>query len=446
MFERFTARFATSEESSDVATLPQDAPRELGLVADLSEFTNYFAVIRFHPDGTIIDANPPFCDAVGYRLEEIAGQHHRIFVHPEYARSPEYRQFWDDLARGKAQVAEFRRFRKSGEEIWIQAAYAPVFDEAGRVVRIVKYAMDITEKKVAANITAAKLEAIRRSQAVVEFQMDGTILTANDHFLTTVGYSLHEIQGKHHRLFVDAAERDSAEYQEFWRSLARGEYAAGQFKRVRKDGREIWLQATYNPILDTDGKPIRVVQFANDITEQVTLKQRATEVGDVLAESTEQMSTTITEISQNVNSTAELASATKGMADATSQAVEQLEENSRMIEKVVDVIRNLAEQTNLLALNATIESARAGEAGRSFAVVASEVKDLANQTADATQNIEQSVTEIKNSIAGAVDSTQSITMSVADVNEKMTMIAAAVEEQSVTMQSLNGTANQLRSM
>ncbi|MEM9585846.1 MAG: PAS domain-containing methyl-accepting chemotaxis protein [Planctomycetota bacterium] len=412
--------------------------------AELNSLHEANATISFEPDGTILDANENFLGAVGYELDEIIGRHHRIFVDPAEASSREYREFWNDLSRGIAQTREFKRITKSGREIWIQASYVPVRNEEGHVVKVVKHCSDITDLVDERALNEAQLKSINRSQAVIEFNMDGTIITANDNFLQAVGYSLDEIKGKHHGLFVEPAYRESAEYRDFWKSLNLGEFRAGEFQRFGRGGKEIWIQASYNPILNDAGTPVRVIKFASDITNQVQLRRQAVTVGDAVADSAGQMVSTITEISENVNRTAGLASSAEDMSVQTGDAVRKLEASSHAIEKVVEVIQDLADQTNLLALNATIESARAGEAGRSFGVVAGEVKELARQTAEATKNIESSVDEIKESVAGVVDSTGMITQSVADVNVNMTTIAAAVEEQSVTMSSLSDTANQLR--
>ena len=290
----------------------------------------------------------------------------------------------------------------------------------------------------------SKLEAISKAQAVIEFELDGTIITANDNFLSAVGYRLDEIVGEHHRTFVADEERHSHAYSQFWNDLSSGTAKSGEFCRIRKDGKPIWISATYFPVIGLCGNPVKVVKFASDITSDVELRQRTSEAGAAVSGSIEQMVETINEISQHVNQTVSLANATESEVMTTSDSVGKLEESSRVIEKVVELIRSLADQTNLLALNATIESARAGEAGKGFAVVANEVKELAKQTAEATESIDASVTEIRELISHSVESTGHVTNSIRSVTESMTSVAAAVEEQSATMRSLHDTASQLR--
>jgi methyl-accepting chemotaxis protein len=226
------------------------------------------AVIEFEMDGTIIKANGNFLSVMGYSLEEVQGQHHSIFADPEYKASPEYQQFWDALRRGEYQDGEFKRLGKGGKEVWIQASYNPIMDANGKPFKVVKYATDITAQKVQSADFRGQIEAIGKSQAVIEFEMDGTIIKANGNFLGTVGYSLEEVQGQHHSIFVDPEYKASMQYQQFWDALRRGEYQAGEFKRVGKGGKEVWIQASYNPITGADGKLAKVVKYASDITEE----------------------------------------------------------------------------------------------------------------------------------------------------------------------------------
>ncbi len=226
------------------------------------------AVIEFGLDGKILNANKNFLQVLGYTLEEIRGQHHSMFVDAAYRASPEYRMFWDKLGRGEFDAGQYKRIGKGGKEVWIQASYNPILDQNGRPFKVVKYATDITDQKMATANFEGQLAAIGKAQAVIEFSLDGKVLTANNNFLTTVGYTLEEIRGQHHSTFIDPAFRLTAEYRLFWEKLGRGEYDTGQYKRIAKGGREIWLQASYNPIFDLSGKPFKVVKYAVDITEQ----------------------------------------------------------------------------------------------------------------------------------------------------------------------------------
>ena len=215
------------------------------------------AVIEFKMDGTIITANDNFLATVGYSLDEIQGKHHSMFVEATYKSSNEYQEFWNKLNRGEHESAEYKRIGKGGKEIWIQASYNPIIDDNGKSFKVVKFASDVTEQKLAAAENSGKMEAISKAQAIIEFNMDGTIITANDNFLATVGYSLDEIQGKHHSMFVEASYKASNEYREFWNKLNRGEYEAAEYKRIGKGGNEVWIQASYNPIVDVNGQTLQ---------------------------------------------------------------------------------------------------------------------------------------------------------------------------------------------
>ena len=239
-----------------------------------------FAIIEFKPDGTILTANELFCATMGYSLDEVRGKHHSMFADPAFAASAEYRAFWQSLGDGKHHSGEYKRFGKGGREVWIQASYTPVKNGSGRVVKVVKLALDITAAKLKATEDAGKLDALSRAEAVIEFTVDGKILDANDNFLKTVGYAKDEIVGRHHSLFVLPAYAASPDYVEFWAKLRRGEYVASEFQRQGKGNREIWLQASYNPILDADGKVLKVVKFATDVTARV---KAVSSLGDTLA-------------------------------------------------------------------------------------------------------------------------------------------------------------------
>ena len=236
------------------------------MVSKLAALDKSQAVIEFTLDGAIVTANENFLKAMGYTLAEIQGKHHSMFVDPVFAISPEYKNFWAALKRGEYQAAQYKRVAKGGREIWIEASYNPLMGSDGKPYRVVKFATDITAQKMRDTDYLGQINAISKSQAVIEFNMDGTIITANENFLKAMGYTLAEVQGKHHSMFVDAAFRSSDDYRQFWASLNRGEYQAAQYKRIGRGDRVVWIEASYNPILNLNGKPYKVVKYATDIT------------------------------------------------------------------------------------------------------------------------------------------------------------------------------------
>jgi methyl-accepting chemotaxis protein len=424
------------------------------------------AVIEFTPDGTILTANENFLKTMGYTLAEIRGRHHSMFVEPAYKDSAEYREFWAKLRRGEYQAAQFKRLGKGGKEVWLEASYNPVLNAQGRPCKVVKFATDISKQKADSAEVLGKVEAIGRSQAVIEFTLDGTILDANENFLKTMGYTLAEIKGKHHSLFVEPGYRESAEYRQFWDRLRRGEHQAAQFKRLGKGGREVWLEASYNPILDANGRPCKVIKFATDLTrrkEQNAALAREFETGvkamvQSVAASAENMQTTATSLAASAEQTnqqsATVSTASEELAASVNEISRQIAESTRVvgvavaearkseqmvadlvaaaqkIGEVTQIITDIASQTNLLALNATIEAARAGEMGKGFAVVASEVKSLANQTTKATEEIAQQISGIQQSSQTTADAIREIGQIIGRVSEISTSISGAVEEQS----------------
>ena len=569
------------------------------------------AVIEFHMDGTVVAANDNFLNALGYTLDEIKGKHHSLFVDEAYKQSPAYKEFWTKLNRGEYDAAEYKRIGKGGREVWIQASYNPILDLDGKPFKVVKYATDVTRQKLVNADYQGQIAAISKAQAVIEFNMDGTVVTANENFLKALGYTLEEIKGKHHSLFVDEAFRQSSDYAEFWAKLRRGEYQAAEYKRIGKGGREVWIQASYNPILDLNGKPFKVVKYATDITPQklainammadaMMLSQAAVEgklatradagkhqgdyrkvvegvnstldavigplnvaakyvddisnglleasevlqamaandytrrvansdkrvkitdtyngdfntiknnlnacieglaeVGEAtnktadtlqasmksiaqnsqalssasqqlaatsqqmssnaeetsaqastvatatqqvttnlnsVATGAEEMTSTVQSISSNAGEAAKVAGEAVKTANGANATVAKLGESSAEIGQVIKVITSIAQQTNLLALNATIEAARAGEAGKGFAVVANEVKELAKQTAKATEDISQKITAIQDDTKRAVEAIGSITAIINQINDISGTIATAVEEQSATTNEMS---------
>jgi methyl-accepting chemotaxis protein len=425
-------KFATDITAAKLVSL-----EESGKTAAISRAQ---AVIELNLDGTIITANENFLNALGYSLGEIQGKHHSMFVEPAVRDSAAYREFWAKLNRGEYDAAEFKRIGKGGKEVWILASYNPILDEKGKPFKVVKFATNVTEQKLRTADLSGQIAAIGKSQAVIEFNMDGSILNANDNFLRTLGYSLTEIKGRRHSMFVESAERDSAAYREFWAALNRGEYQAAEYKRIGKGGKEVWIQASYNPILDMNGKPFKVVKYATDITQQVVARMKNEHVRgmmDSVASGAEELNASVREISEAMTKSKDTALDAVGRVEAADREAQRLSAAADSMSGIVELIGSITGQINLLALNATIESARAGEAGRGFAVVASEVKSLANQAKQATDRIGQEIASLNGISGDVVTALTEIKHAIQNVSQYVTSTAAAVEEQSTVTNEMS---------
>jgi methyl-accepting chemotaxis protein len=398
------------------------------------------AVVEFKLDGTIVTANENFCKALGYSLPEIEGKHHSMFIAEAERNGTAYRELWAKLNRGEYQAGEFKRIGKGGREVWILASYNPLLDENGKPFGVAKFATDVTAEKLKNADLAGQIAAIEKAQAVIEFNMDGTIVTANENFLGALGYSLAEIKGKHHSMFVEPSERDGNGYREFWAALNRGQYQAAEYKRIGKGGKEVYIQASYNPIMDLNGKPFKVVKYATDVTKQVLVRmgnERVRGMMESVAAGSEELNASVREISEAMTKSRDTAmSAVDQVAAADAQA-QRLTEAALAMSGIVELINNITGQINLLALNATIESARAGEAGRGFAVVASEVKSLANQAKQATDKIGAEIGSLNGISGDVVTALASIKTAINNVSEYVTSTAAAIEEQSTVTNEMS---------
>jgi methyl-accepting chemotaxis protein len=258
--------------------------READLLGQIQAIHKVQAVVEFAMDGTIAEANDNFLRLLGYQRSEVIGLHHRMFVDADTAKSDEYQQFWAKLQNGEFDAGRYKRVRKDGREVWIEASYNPILDHAGQPFKIVKFATDITAQMKKSADFEGQIAAISKSQAVIEFDLDGKILTANENFQKAMGYDESELIGRHHRMFVSSDTASSAEYENFWGQLRVGQFQAGEYRRRAKDGSEVWIEATYNPIFGLDGKPYKVVKYATVVTERV---KEAQALRKVVSEATE---------------------------------------------------------------------------------------------------------------------------------------------------------------
>lgn len=356
----------------------------------LDSINRNVAEIRFRPDGSVIYASNIFLEMLGYKLEEIAGQHHRIFCEKNYASTADYSRFWQKLADGHPLSSLFRRLRKDGNLILIEATYIPVQNQDGKVIEIIKIGSDVTQRENELLSLRAVHAAISRSMAEIEFTPNGDILHANENFLRAMGYRLSDIKGRHHRMFC--FDNFYQENTNFWQSLKGGTFFSGQFERKTASGETIYLEATYNPVVDEAGQVVKVLKFATDVSSQKHKAdeiRQAAELSFTTAEETSQISVRGME---SLASSVELSQSTLNLINGAVILITQLNAQAKDIEKIVTTIQGVAEQTNLLALNAAIEAARAGEMGRGFAVVADEVRQLAARTSSATVEIQNVVT------------------------------------------------------
>jgi len=373
------------------------------------------AVIEFQMDGTVITANQNFLSVLGYSLDEIRGHHHSMFVEPAYRQSPEYREFWAALNRGEYQAAEYKRIGKAGKEVWIQASYNPILDAKGKPVKVVKFATDITEQTLINADYAGQIAAISKSQAVIEFDMDGTIRFANDNFLQVLWYTLDEVKGRHHSMFVDDAARRSPEYQEFWRALNRGEYQAAEYKRIGKGGREVWIQASYNPILDLNKKPCKVVKFATDVTATVSaaieLRTKVAQIssfvalaadGDLTGEITVSGQDPIGQVGER------LSSFFRELRLSLQKIGESAQSVGSASEQLTAISQQLSGNAEETATQATVVSAASEEVSKNVSVVAASSEEMLASIREIAKSANESARVARNAVGVATATNQTI--------------------------------------
>ncbi|MBL0613387.1 methyl-accepting chemotaxis protein [Aeromonas veronii] len=398
------------------------------------------ATITFTPDGTVLAANDLFLNVVGFSAPEVIGQHHRIFCDKLYAQSSDYQQFWADLKLGRSRTGVFQRFNKRGEVIWLEATYFPV-KLRGVVTKVIKIAADITEHHLQLLSQQAVVTALDRSLAVIEFTPGGEVIAANGNFLHTMGYTLAQVQGKHHRIFCD--DHFYQENPHFWEELGRGQFKSGLFCRQNSHGSKVWLEATYNPILDDNRRVVKVIKFASDITERINKSDAVREAAMLAHDAARETLNCAERGAGLLSSVVDTSSLIASQLTHSIGLINQLNEQSRSIEAIVSTISSIADQTNLLALNAAIEAARAGDQGRGFAVVADEVRQLAARTSLSTdeiakvvQNNRELTARVTSEMSDVASSAELGKQQVGEVNEVMSDIRREANNVSSTVSDL----------
>lgn len=364
------------------------------------------AVVEVDVQGVVREVNARFCDLLGYQRAELIGQPQTIFYPPEYVASPAFQANWRRLCGGEFVQGTAQRRCKNGTVVWVQGMFYPVRDARGRVERIVGLVYDVTATQEQTQRAHAILQAIERSMGVIEFDLQGHVLRANDNFLHTMGYTRQNLVGQHHRILCPPAFAQSSDYPRFWDDLRAGVYSKGKIERVDARGRTVWLEATYNPVLDPDGVVSHIVKFATDITarvQQAQAREQGVNTAFAVAQETQQLSEEGTQTI--VDATARIQSIAQLFED-TAARVQELGRKTESIAASVQGIRRVADQTNLLALNAAVEAARAGVAGRGFAVVAEEVRKLAGDSRTATNDIHQTIQAVLQEMRAMIDHIQ----------------------------------------
>ncbi|WP_252090240.1 PAS domain-containing methyl-accepting chemotaxis protein [Pseudomonas sp. MWU13-3659] len=360
-------------------------------------------VLQLDPQGRIESVNGNFETEMLYRAEQLVGRNIEDIVPPHVKKLDFYQRMKHAITRGEHLNGAFRLLRGNGEEAWLRSILQPVKNSEGRIKYFSLHSSDLTRTIETSREHESLIKALMRSTAVIEFNLDGQVITANDRFLQTMGYNLEQVRGKHHRMFCEPEEAGSVGYQQFWDKLRRGEYVADRFKRIDAHGRVVWLEASYNPIIDAHDVLYKVVKFATVITDQVNQELAVAQAADIAYTTSLETDSSARKATDVVTQTVEVMRGLEGSMQDAAEGIQALDKQSKVIGAIIKTISDIAGQTNLLALNAAIEAARAGEQGRGFAVVADEVRQLASRTSSATEEIAKVVQQNEQLAQAAVD-------------------------------------------
>jgi methyl-accepting chemotaxis protein len=402
-------------------------------------------VIEFNLDGTVITANDNFLNVMGYTLNEAVGVHHSNFCESSYANSNEYRQFWEKLNQGEFDSGEYKRLGKGGKEIYIQASYNPIFDPEGKPYKVVKFATEITEQKLKNADFQGKVDAMSKSQGMIEFNLDGTVITANDNFLNVLGYTLEEAVGTHHRVFCESSYANSNEYREFWEKLNRGEFDSGEYKRIGKGGKEVYIQASYNPIFDPEGKPYKVVKFATEITEKI---RKVNNILDTVNAASQGDLTSEIKVTGS-DDLGQIGDGLKKLIDALRNDINNIGETAQSVsaasEELTSVSSNMSANAEETSAQAGVVAAASEEVGTNVQTVATGAEEMGASISEISSNATQAAKISNEAVEVAKktnDTISTLGISSQEIGEVVKVITSIAEQ--TNLLALNATIEAAR--